>query len=186
MHDARLQAPRDLHTPLGVSGQDCGRKPELRGVRTAYGLFRVVHDVEDPELVELDADSRPPLRVNRALVETDLVVVVTAAESVLHGGPAALLGAAGGDALRAAGGYSLLETAGSQGWHLGVALERTLARQLPVIGVSLVLNHPEISGALRGYPYDPEALERIDAKANAAHLRVRRCCPYPPSNPITP
>jgi len=121
----------------------------------------VVHDVEDPELVELDADAQPPLRVNRALVETDLVVVVTAAESVLHGGPGALLGAAGGDAQRAAGAYSLLETSGSQGWHLGVALERTLARQLPVIGVSLVLNHPEISGALRGYPYDPEALERI-------------------------
>jgi len=121
----------------------------------------VVHDVEDPELVELDAHSRPPLRVNRVLVETDLVVVVTAAESVLHGGPAALLGAAGGDALRAAGAYSLLETAASQGWHLGLALERALARRVPVIGVSVVLNHPVISGALRGYPYDPEALERI-------------------------
>src|SRR5207245_288943 len=121
----------------------------------------VVHDVEDPELVALDADAQPPLRVNRALVETDLVVVVTAAESVLHGGPGALLGAAGGDAQRAAGAYSLLETAGSQGWHLGLALERTLAKRLPVLGVSLVLNHPEISGALRGYPYDPEALERI-------------------------
>jgi Lactate racemase N-terminal domain len=121
----------------------------------------VVHDVEDPELVELDADLRPPLRVNRALAETDLVVVVTAAESVLHGGPAALLGASGSDALRAGGAYSLLETAASQGWHLGLALERTLAQRLPVFGVSLVLNHPEISGALRGYPYEPEALERI-------------------------
>src|SRR6266852_2649097 len=89
----------------------------------------VVHDVEDPELVELDADAQPPLRVNRALVETDLVVVVTAAESVLHGGPAALLGAAGGDALRAAGAYSLLETAASQGWHLGLARERALAQR---------------------------------------------------------
>jgi hypothetical protein len=146
----------------------------------------VVHDVEDPELVELDADAQPPLRVNRALVETDLVVVVTAAESVLHGGPGALLGAAGGDAQRAAGAYSLLETAGSQGWHLGVALERTLARQLPVIGVSLVLNHPEISGALRGYPYDPEALERIarsplrylfGALPDAARRRILRSIP---------
>ncbi len=101
------------------------------------------------------------MRVNRALIETDLVVVVTAAETVLHGGPAALLGAAGGDALRAAGAYSLLETAASQGWHLGLALERALAQRVPVFGVSLVLNHPVISGALRGYPYDPEALERI-------------------------
>jgi hypothetical protein len=121
----------------------------------------VVHDVEDPDLVTLDASSRPPLRINRALVETDLVVVVTAAESVLHGGPAALLGASGADALRAAGAYSLLETAASQGWQLAVALERALLRHVPALGVSLVLNHPETSGALRGYPYDPEAGERI-------------------------
>jgi len=132
--------------------------PEL--ARRFHGRV-VVHDVEDPELVELDEGSQPPLRVNRALADTDLVVVVTAAESVLHGGPAALLGAAGGDALRAAGAYSLLETAASQGWHLGLALERALARRVPVIGASVVLNHPVISGALRGYPYDPEALERI-------------------------
>src|SRR4029077_12640393 len=56
----------------------------------------------DPELVRLGGSSRPPLRVNRALVETDLVIVVSAAESVLHGGPAALLAAGGADALRAA------------------------------------------------------------------------------------
>ena len=91
----------------------------------------------------LDDSSRPPLRVNRALVETDLVVVVSAAETVLHGGPAALLAAAGADALRAAGAYSLLETAASQGWHLAVALERALSRRVPLLGVSLVLNHPE-------------------------------------------
>jgi hypothetical protein len=121
----------------------------------------VVHDVEDPELVQLDGSSRPPLRVSRALVETDLVIVVSAAESVLHGGPATLLGASGADSLRAAGAYSLLETTASQGWHLAVALERQLARRVPVLGVSLVLNHPHFSGALRGYPYEPDALERI-------------------------
>jgi hypothetical protein len=121
----------------------------------------VVHDVEDPDLVALDGTSRPPLRVSRALAETELIVTVTAAESVLHGGPAALLGAAGADALRAGGAYSLLETTASQGWQLGLAVERTLGRRVPMIGVSLVLNHPEISGALRGYPYEPEALERI-------------------------
>ena len=121
----------------------------------------VVHDVEDPDLVTIDDSSRPPLRINRALIDTDLVVVVTAAESVLHGGPAALLGAAGADALRAAGAYSLLETTASQGWQLGVAIERALLRRVPVLGVSLVLNHPEMSGAIRGYPYDPAAEERI-------------------------
>jgi len=132
--------------------------PEL--ARRFHGQV-VVHDVEDPGLIALDSASSPPLRVNPALVETDLVVVVTAAETVLHGGPAALLAAAGADALRAAGAHSLLETTASQGWQLAVALERALARRVPLIGVSLVLNHPEVSGALRGYPYEPEALERI-------------------------
>jgi hypothetical protein len=133
--------------------------PEL--ARRFHGRV-VVHDVEDPELLELDGTAgQPPLRVSPALVETDLVVVVTAAESVLHGGPAALLAAAGAGELRAAGAHSLLETTASQGWQLAVTLERALALRVPVIGVSLVLNHPEISGVLRGYPYEPEALERI-------------------------
>ena len=131
--------------------------PEL--ARRFHGRV-VVHDVEDPDLVALDGPSRPPLRINRALADTDLVIAVTAAETVLHGGPAALLGAAGADALRAAGAYSLLETTASQGWHLGLALERALAQRVPVLGVSLSLNPPSVSGA-RGYPYDPAALERI-------------------------
>jgi Lactate racemase N-terminal domain len=121
----------------------------------------VVHDAEDPELVTVDGAARPPLRVNRAIAETDLVVVVSAAETVLHGGPATLLAASGADAQRAAGAYSLLETTASQGWHLALALERALARRLPVMGVSLVLNHPRTPGAVRGYPYEPEASERI-------------------------
>ena len=132
--------------------------PEL--ARRFHGHV-VVHDVEDPELVELDAATRPPLRVNRALLETDLVIVVSAAESVLHGGPAALLAASGADTLRAAGAYSLLETAASQGWQLSVELERALTGRVPVLGVSLVLNHPHFSDAFRGYPYEPESLERI-------------------------
>ncbi len=78
-----------------------------------------VHDVESDDLVEIGHSGSMPLRVHPALVQTDLVVVVTAAETVLHGGPAALLGAAGPEALRAAGAYSLLETSASQGWRLG-------------------------------------------------------------------
>jgi hypothetical protein len=89
------------------------------------------------------------------------VVVVGAAESVLHGGPAALLGACDADALRAADAYSLLETAASGGWRLGLAVERALAARMPVMGASLVLNHVRVSGALRGYPYEPEAVERV-------------------------
>lgn len=117
----------------------------------------VVHDAADPELVGLSRD----LRVNRALVETDLVVVVSAAQTVLHGGPAVLLAAAGAETARAAEADSLLETAGSEGWRLAVDLERRLLERVPVIGVSLALNHPRLGGAFHGYPYEPEALERV-------------------------
>lgn len=148
---ARRASQRELETFV---------TPEL--ARRFHGHV-VVHDVEDPELVHLDDSSRPPLRVNRALLETDLVIVVSAAESVLHGGPAALLAAGGPEALRAAGAYSLLETAASQGWQLALSLERALEGRVPLLGVSLVMNHPETSGALRGYPYEPDALRRIAA-----------------------
>jgi hypothetical protein len=121
----------------------------------------VIHDAEDPELVEIGQTGRIPLRVNRTLVETDAIVVVTAAETVLHGGPAALVGASGRDSQRAAGAYSLLETSASQGWKIGVELERELSRRVPLIGASLTLNHPRLHGPVRGYPYDREAVERI-------------------------
>lgn len=119
-----------------------------------------VHDVESEDLVDLEAGA-VPLRVNPALVQTDVVVVVTAAETVLHGGPAALVAAGGRDVLRAAGAYSLLETSASQGWRLGLELERALLRRVPVIGASLVLNHPRLGGIFAGYPYEREAMDRL-------------------------
>ncbi|MFL5945516.1 MAG: lactate racemase domain-containing protein [Gaiellaceae bacterium] len=120
-----------------------------------------VHDVESEDLVEIGTVGVIPLRVHPTLVDTDLVVVVSAAETVLHGGPAALVGAAGREVLRAAGAYSLLETSASQGWRLGLEIERALMRRVPVIGASLVLNQPRLGGTLGGYPYDRQALERV-------------------------
>src|SRR5207244_552787 len=120
-----------------------------------------VHDVEREDLVEIGTSGSIPLRVHPALVRTDVVLVVSAAETVLHGGPAALVGASGREVLRAAGAYSLLETSGSQGWRLGLEIERALVRRVPVIGASLVLNHPRLSGTLSGYPYDEQALDRV-------------------------
>jgi lactate racemase-like protein len=120
-----------------------------------------VHDVEREDLVEVGSVGSTPLRVHPALVRADVVVVVTAAETVLHGGPAALVGAAGSEVLRAAGAYSLLETSTSQGWRLGLELERALVRHVPVIGASLVLNHPRLSGTLADYPYEEQALDRV-------------------------
>jgi hypothetical protein len=145
---ARRTAQRELESLV---------TPEL--ARRFHGSV-VVHDAESPDLVTVDGGRRP-LRVDPALAETDLVVVVTAAETVLHGGPAALLAAADAGSLRAAGAYSLLETAASQGWQLATRLERALARRTRLLGVSVVLNHPVVSGLLHGYPYDPAALERV-------------------------
>ena len=148
---ARRLGERDLEQ-LGIVSPEFARR--FRG-------RVVIHDVEDPGLVEIGQSGRIPLRIHPCLLETDVVLPVTAAETVLHGGPAALLSASGRETLRAAGAYSLLETSASQGWQLAVAIERELSRRVPVIGASLVLNHPRLAGAARGYPYEQEALERI-------------------------
>jgi hypothetical protein len=128
----------------------------------------IVHDAEAEDLVELGEVGNVTLRVNRALVETDVVVTVTAAETVLHGGPAVLLAATGRESLRAAGGLSLLETSGSQGWRIALELERLLRERVPVTGVSLALNLPRVAGPFAGYPHDEAAMERL------LRSRVRR------------
>jgi hypothetical protein len=127
-----------------------------------------VHDCESADLVELGDSGGVPLRVHGALVETDLVVLVTAAETVVHGGPAALLGACGPDAPAAATADSLLEPATAPGWNLAVALERALAARVPLVGVSLVLDHPRPTGRWRGWPSDPAAVDDL------ARSRLRR------------
>ena len=131
------------------------------GPRRAFAGAVVVHDAEAPDLVEVGEAGRSRLRVNRALVETDAVVVVTAAETVLHGGPGALVKAASAPVARAAGCYSLLESAASRGWQLGLALERALAGRVPLIGASLVLNPPRLTGAFRDYPYAEDSPEQL-------------------------
>jgi hypothetical protein len=165
----RAGVPMERQTLLVATGLT--RRPnqrELEGLGiVSPGFARhfhgkvVIHDAEDPELVDLEIAGNVPIRANRALIDTDLVLTVSAAETVLHGGPVSLLGAAGPEALRAAGADSLLETGASQGWRLGVQLERRLSDRLPVIGASLVLNQPRLTGPARGYPYDAEAIERI-------------------------
>jgi hypothetical protein len=135
----------------------------------------IVHDAESPDLVDLGSAGNVSLRVNPALVETDLVITVTAAETVLHGGPAALLSASGRESLRAAGALSLLETSASQGWRLAVEIEHRLAERVPVTGVSLGLNAPRIAGPFAGYPDDEEAVERM------LRSRVRRLFQIAPS-----
>jgi hypothetical protein len=165
----RVGVPTERQTLLIATGLT--RRPQQRDLETLGAVSptfarrfhgRVaIHDVEDPELVELEPFDSTPLSVHRALVDTDLVLTVSAAETVLDGGSALLLGCGGPQALRAATAYSLLETGASQGWRLGVELERRLSGRVPVIGASLMLDQPRVFGAARGYPYDPAASERI-------------------------
>lgn len=117
-----------------------------------------VHDAEDEQLAPVAAARA---RVARALVETDAVVCVTAAETVLHGGPASLAAAADATAQRRLTADSLLETGGAAGWRWAVELERALAARVPLLGVSLALGHPRLGGFLRGYPFDEQAVERV-------------------------
>jgi hypothetical protein len=121
----------------------------------------LVHDVESPDLVELGSAGRTPLRAHPALVDTDLVLPLSSAESVLHGGPAMLVGATCPETIRAADAYSLLEPSASSGWRVAVELERAIAERTALLGVSLVLNHPRFGGPVHGYPYEPQALERL-------------------------
>jgi hypothetical protein len=157
-----------------------GRRP---GRRTLESLvtpelalrFRgevAVHDAEDPELVEVGEHDGVPLRVHRALVETDAVVAVTAAATVLHGGPAALLAGTAANTQRAASADSLLETHRSPGWDLALAVERAVAARTALIGASLTLDLPRLTGALRGYPYEPEAVRRVSSSRLAAAFRL--------------
>jgi hypothetical protein len=163
----RAGIPSGYQTILvaGGFGRRAGRN-ELESLvtpefaRRFHGLV-TVHDVEADDLVQIGQAGQIPLRVNPALLEADVVLVVTAAETVLHGGPGALLGACGREVIRATTSYSLLETSASQGWRLALALERALAERVAVVGVSLTLDHPRFGGAVRGYPYEAAALERI-------------------------
>lgn len=163
----RVGVPLERQTLLVAGG--LARKPGPRELEyivlpelaRRFSGAVVIHDAERPDLVELGHQDGVSLRVNPTLVETDAVVVVSSAETLLHGGPAGLVAAAGSDTIRAAGSYSLLETSASEGWRLALALERELARRVPVIAASLTLNPPTVTGAFHGYPHDPRAGERI-------------------------
>jgi len=162
----RIGVPSRRQTILvagGLSRRAGHRELESLLAPTAARAFRgrvEVHDVESEELVLLGGGNGE-LRLHPLLVETDLVVTVTAAETVLHGGPAALVGAAGVPTLRAAEAHSLLEPASSSGWEQSIVLERALAERVPLIGTSLVLNPPQLTGHLSGYPYEHEALRQL-------------------------
>jgi lactate racemase len=146
---ARRPSPQDVDARLGPA------------FARRFAGSVVVHDAEDETLVALDGGAPGGVRANRALVETDAIVTVTAAESVMHGGPATFLDATSADSIRAVPAEDSLLEAGGAAWEIAVALERALARRAPVIGVSLSLAHPRWGGVLRGVPYNRDAVDRF-------------------------
>ena len=173
-----LGIPDERQTILVTAG--LARRPGRRELdrlfapafaRAFYGKV-VVHDVEDPELVELGHHEGRPLRVARELVEADVVVCVSAAETVIHGGPAVLLSCGGPDALLHAEARSLLEPSGSSGWRTALAVEDALAHRVALLGISLALDQPRIAETAFGYPYDQRAGERIAASRVAQLFRL--------------
>jgi Lactate racemase N-terminal domain len=151
------------------------RPEQARGFRGSV----VVHDCEQDGLVPLEGHEGVPLRVAREIAETELVVTVTAAESVLHGGPAALVGACGPEAARAAAADSLLEPGRAPGWALARTLGARVAERTAVLGVSLVLDHPRPTGRLQQWPHAAGARDRLAASrvrrlVNVAPAGVRR------------
>ena len=152
---ARRGRPRAAAEPPGARARSSRRS----FARRFRGRVEV-HDVEADDLVEVGTAGNVPLRVNRCLVETDLVLrsvpprpSATAAPACCsrraprpHSGPRA---------------PTPCSRRGVPGLAARRALERALAARSPLLGVSLALNHPVLRGALQGYPHDTESLERL-------------------------
>jgi hypothetical protein len=171
----RLGVRADRQTILLAGGLErrAGRR-ELESILhpTRARDFRgtvVVHDASAPELLELELDGAPPVRIHESLLDTDLIVSVTAAETSERGGAIVLLHAcAAEDIARPAPAPSLLAPSLSPTGVLGGRVAAALARRCAVTGVSIVLDHPRLTGRFRGYPSSAAGIETV------ARSRVRR------------
>jgi hypothetical protein len=119
----------------------------------------VVHDASDSDLVPAGTGETG---IHRQVLETDLVVVVSSAESIVTGGPGALLAACDAASIRAsAGARSLVQASGEPAWRTALAVEEAVAARTRLVGVSLVLDHPRLTGRFRDYPHEAESLEHV-------------------------
>jgi len=83
-------------------------------------------------------------------------------ETVADGGPAALLSACDAATIRrGATADSLVQAAGEPAWDLALAIEDAVRARVPVLGVSLTLDHPRLTGRFRGYPHTSASLEHV-------------------------
>jgi hypothetical protein len=134
--------------------------PEAREYRGRV----LVHDAAADDLIPLSLSDDTDARVHHALVETDLVVIVSSAETVLHGGPGALLSACDATTVRrTAAATSLLQAAGEPAWELALAVERAVSSKVALTSVSLVLDHPRLTGRFRDYPHEPASLRHVSS-----------------------
>jgi hypothetical protein len=118
----------------------------------------LVHDAEGEGL----RSAGDGMRLSPALLETDLVVAVGAAETVLHGGPGTLLAAADAATLRrSATASSLVEAGAAPEWARALRIEAAVASAAPVLGVSLVLDLPRLAGTFSGFPHDADAVRHV-------------------------
>ena len=141
------------------------REQEALLYRTEARDFRgsvVVHDAESPKLVPLDLDGRPSVRMHPSLLEADLIVCLTAAETSERGGACTLLDAcAAGVIASPPPAQSLLAPSASPTGTLAGKVAAALARRTPVTSVSLVLDHPRLTGPYSGYPASQSAITAL-------------------------
>jgi Lactate racemase N-terminal domain len=165
---ARSGIPDSRQTILvaGGLGQRLGQRELERLLPPARArAFRgrvLVHDAEEPTLVPVSEWDDQTVRINSELVDTDVVTVVSAAETVLHGGPGTLLAACDAATVRRTAGVdSLVEASGAPEWNAALELERALTRKVALLGVSLALDLPRLTGPFRGYPDERASLEKL-------------------------
>jgi len=46
-------------------------------------------------------------------------------------------------------------------WRLALRIEAAVAAKAPLLGISLVLDHPRLTGQFRDYPHDPASFEHV-------------------------
>ncbi len=164
----RLGMPAEGHTIVIAGGLErrAGRRDLEAVLRPTQARdFRgavVVHDASSPDLLPLEIEGAPSVRIHGALLDADLIVCVTAAETSERGGACALLGACAADAISSAPpAPSLLAPSLSATGRLAGKIAAALGRRTGVTGVSIVLDHPRLTGGYRGYPSSPEAIAAL-------------------------
>ena len=164
----RLGMPPDQHTIVVAGGLErrAGRRDleaVLRPTRARdYRGAVVVHDASDPELQPLELDGSLPVRIHRSLLDADLVICVSAAETSERGGASTLLGACDAASIvSVAPAPSLLAPSLSPTGVLAGKVAAALSRRTPLTGVSIVLDHPRLAGRYHGYPSSPAAVAAL-------------------------